>query len=110
LQEEGLTETKLTITQFKPDNEAVGPGELYDFTVRARNEIGLGAFSTASTIRAVSTPTAPGSPSIALDREQDTVTVSWQESNGNGGTLESYTVKVQDSLGNAYEKATCVFE
>jgi len=64
------------ITQFEQGDNIVAKNS-YDFKVRARNDINDGDYANTITVRAVNAPTAPGSPVLVLDRDQDTATVSW---------------------------------
>ena len=61
--EKNLVDTKWTITQFASSDAIVG-GETYDFKVRARNNIGKGDFTDATSITAVTTPSAPNNLAI----------------------------------------------
>jgi hypothetical protein len=75
------------------------------FKVRAKNAIGLGAYSDELAITAASAPSAPTDVAITLDAEK--LTVSWTASESNGATITGYKVKIEKQDGSEYVETDC---
>lgn len=73
-------------------------GKEYDFKVRARNDVGLGAFSPASRFMAARKSDAPAIPTKSF-ADQTTITVDWLAPYSGGTPITGY--KVQWNLGGS---------
>ena len=66
-------------------------GELYDFKVRARNDVGLGAFSPVARFMAARVPDAPETPTSS-QADQNSITVDWTEPYNGGSPITEYVL------------------
>ena len=67
-------------------------GTLYDFKVRARNDVGLGDFSSSSRFMAARVPYAPAKPTSS-SADQTSITVDWIAPYDGGTSITNYRLR-----------------
>jgi hypothetical protein len=97
----GVTTTSYTASSLTAD-------VVYTFKVTARNLVGLGADSSAVTIRAAAIPDVPAAPTTTVNTNIS-VTITWVAPYNGGSQITGYTVAIRQSDGTTYsqESANC---
>ena len=81
-------------------------GVTYRFTVRARNDAGLGDASASFSIQAATPPSAPETPTVVFQNEQ-TIEIAWTAPGDDGAsTILEYVIYWDQGSGNYVPLAT----
>ena len=90
----GSTETLLGITETEYVITDLTPGEIYKFTIKARNSFGM---STESLNLALTFMYNPDPPlAVSSTNEGDLVTIEWSGAKENGSPITQYKVFIND--------------
>lgn len=84
----GVTSTSYTDT-------TVVMGTTYLFRVQARSAHGISDYSNVLSVLIASKPSRPDAPSTTWSDAADTVTVSWNEPETNGGPITLYQIQIR---------------
>ena len=83
----GITETENVVTDLTP-------GEIYKFTINARNSFGMSTDSTDLTLTFMYNPDPP--LVVSSTNEGDLVTIEWSGAKENGSPIIQYKVFIND--------------
>lgn len=81
-------------------------GTTYLFRVQARSAHGISDYSNVLSVLIASKPSRPDAPSTTWSDAADTVTVSWNEPETNGGPITLYQIQIRQSNGLSYSDET----
>jgi hypothetical protein len=88
-------------------SQAIGPGKLYSFTVKARNSIGYSDASVSVTILSANKPAAPSAPVLTPAIALTVIVIDWMPPTDDqvslyGAVITNYHVFVLQSDGVTY--------